>query len=64
MKNMYPSYLIDKHIKLFSFTPCSYKSGLIKTTIHCIYEINSSWTPLKGYLRYKIVFYLKVALDV
>ena len=35
---------IDLYSKFVSFTPYSYKIGLIKTLIHCSYEIRSFWT--------------------
>ena len=35
---------IGLYTNFVSFTPYSYKIGLIKTLIHCIYEISSSWT--------------------
>ena len=35
---------IDLYSKFVSFTPYSYKIGLIKTIIHCSYEIRSFWT--------------------
>ena len=34
---------IALYTNFVSFTPHSYKIGLIKTLIHCIYEISSSW---------------------
>ena len=37
---------IGLYINFVSFTPYSYKTGLIKTLIHRTYEISSSWTSL------------------
>ena len=35
---------IGLYANFVSFTPYSYKIGLIKTLIHHTYEISSSWT--------------------
>ena len=34
---------IDLFTNYLSFTPLSYKSGLVKTLIHCAFKICSNW---------------------
>ena len=43
-------------LNYFSFVPNSYKHGLIKTLIDCLYTINSTWTSFNVDLKnFKLV---------